>query len=155
MTLLTYTLPEAGKPDATQDPLIVNALTAILAWAAGTITSSNIAAEGIEPASLNKEIQRLTAGSTYSEANRAVGAEFTPSATRPTILNFLAKSKSGEAASLVVKVGGVNAGGVESLAAASGVYNLPVNGIVVPAGSAVKIEGTHVEGEVIVRTLTQ
>lgn len=42
MSVLTIVKPEIGKPDLTQDPKIVNALTAIENWANGNISSENL-----------------------------------------------------------------------------------------------------------------
>ena len=150
MATLTYTLPTTGKPDFTQDPLIVAAFTAILAWAAGTISGTNIVEGGLEGRNCGSEIPKVTG--TYVETTHATGAEFTPSATRPSVINFLAKCKAGVATALTIKVGGVGAAGVE-LKDATSEYSLSVNGVFVPAGTAVKLEGEF-EGNAICRTLT-
>lgn len=44
MTTLSVTVPVIGQPDSTQDPVIVNAFTAIAAWANGNIDASNMGA---------------------------------------------------------------------------------------------------------------
>jgi hypothetical protein len=52
MSKLTIIKPEVGKPDATEDVKIVNALTAIENWANGLIDSTNITKEGVETAAI-------------------------------------------------------------------------------------------------------
>jgi len=42
MTKLTIVQPEIGKPDSTEDVKIVNAFTALMAWANGEIDGANI-----------------------------------------------------------------------------------------------------------------
>ena len=153
MATLTYTLPTTGKPDFTQDPLIVAAFTAILAWAAGTISGTNIAEGGIEARNLNGECPKATGE--YVAAKHAWGSEFTPSATRPVFINVVGTPKASEAGNITVKVDGKNAGVVQSLPNASNESSvIGVYGILVPAGVAVKIEGTHMVSEAETFTTT-
>lgn len=52
MSLLTLIKPIVGKPDATEDVKLVNALTAIETWANGDIDSSNLSARGVATANI-------------------------------------------------------------------------------------------------------
>jgi|SRR6266704_1848208 len=151
MSELTYSLPEIGVADFTQDPRILTAFTNILTWAAGQIDGTNIKEGGLEGRNCNKEIPKLEAGATYSETTRAANAEWVPSAIRPTVLNFLGKQKLA-ASSMTVKVNGIAAQVVEAEAGAVELFTLSITGIYVPAGAAVKLEGTFV-GNAQVRTL--
>jgi hypothetical protein len=52
MSILSLIKPIIGQPDATQDPKIVNALTAIETWANGQIDSTNLKALAIVEAAI-------------------------------------------------------------------------------------------------------
>jgi hypothetical protein len=54
MSILSLVKPIIGKPDATEDVRIVNALTAIEVWANGNIGADNLLAESILEAALAK-----------------------------------------------------------------------------------------------------
>src|ERR1700743_1103135 len=55
MTKLSLFKPEMGKPGATEDVKLVNALTAIEAWANGEIDTTNLKGEGIENNAIKNE----------------------------------------------------------------------------------------------------
>jgi hypothetical protein len=55
MSKLTIVKPEIGKPDASEDPKLINALTAIETWANGQIDSTNLKGEGVDEAALENE----------------------------------------------------------------------------------------------------
>jgi hypothetical protein len=60
MTKLSITKPEIGKPDSTEDVKLVNALTAIEAWANGEIDTTNLAAAaGITEGQLSSAVRTL------------------------------------------------------------------------------------------------
>lgn len=50
MTLLSFSLPELGVSDKTEDPKIANAFTQILAWANGEVDATNLAAGAVTTA---------------------------------------------------------------------------------------------------------
>lgn len=57
MSFLSFTVPQVGQPDKTEDPKIANALTAILAWANGEIDATNLSGSASQP-----YLQLMTAG---------------------------------------------------------------------------------------------
>lgn len=74
MSKLTITKPEIGKPDATEDVKLVNALTAIETWANGQIDSTNLKGEGVETAAVKNE--NITKGKLSKELQELLATTF-------------------------------------------------------------------------------
>jgi len=140
MSELTFTKPTIGSPDFSQDPLIVAAFTALLAWANGNIDAFNITPGSIGSALVNKEIPRLN-GQIFKEEKIASGVEHEMSASRPVLLSL--KIKASAKSTLILKVEGNIAAEIEIPAAGLGA----ITGIIVGPKEKINVSGSALTGE--------
>lgn len=78
MSILSLLKPIIGKPDATEDVKIVNALTAIESWANGNIDGTNISAAFVAALEAINGIAKLSIPAEQSRENAAYGTLATP-----------------------------------------------------------------------------
>jgi hypothetical protein len=148
MTTLSLILPEIGKPDHTQDPKIVTALTEIQTWGNGNIGTANLEthllAGAWEAVTLGAKIEEETALQTIRARSILGGAAVE--------LRGAAKVKAGEELKLTETLLTLPAGlrppaTVEPLSASVGI-KIPTTGIAtcsvaLPSANVLFLDGVH------------